>query len=358
MGLPLATLCLARLYRQTYRPAQALDWFSEFARRDERCRVVLAESHLVGESAVLLLHRGFDPLFVKDHLLKSEQLLSEAVQAGYKNARLLVSLARIRFALGDEVGSLGFLQEIMRGKCANWTLAVEKARDAIQANDLDLLERAFTLGMSDGLVWNSLGTFAKEIMHDSDFAIQLYEVGLQLNPHSSVIHTNIARLCLASTDPLMLPKAKRHLELAREYADFSFRWWKPLYDTLQDRLSKTPSLLHAYRVRDDSDSLDRIYVEFARLEQAAGEAADRGNRVQDLFVRTLKLSFGTKHVAGSLDLDGIQSDATFKHGAFYYRVEISWDSRPNDRSEIDKLIARLGRAQGTRGVLVSMSGFK
>jgi tetratricopeptide (TPR) repeat protein len=161
MGLPLATLCLARLYRQTYRPAQALDWFSEFARRDERRRVVLAESHLVGESTVLLLHRDIDPLFLKDRLLKSERLLSEAVQAGYKNARLLVSLARIRFALGDEVGGLGFLQEIVRGNCTNWTLAVEKAREAIQANDLDLLHSAFALGMNDGLVWNSLGTFAK-----------------------------------------------------------------------------------------------------------------------------------------------------------------------------------------------------
>jgi hypothetical protein len=194
-------------------------------------------------------------------------------------------------------------------------------------------------------------------MHDSAFAIQLYEVGLHLSPHSSVIHTNIARICLASSDPLMLPKAKRHLELASEYADFSFRWWKPLYDTLQDRLSKNQSLLRAYRVRDDHDSLDRIYAEFVGLEETAGEATARGSRLQDLFVRTLKLSFGTEHVAGSLDLDGMQSDATFKHGAFFYRVEISWDSRLNDRSEIDKLIARLGRTQGTRGVLVSMSGF-
>ena len=357
MGLSLATLCLARLYRQTYRPVQALSWFEEFARREQKRRLVLAESHLVGESAVLLLHRDFDPQFLRNKLQTSEQLLTEAVQAGYKNARLLVSLARIRFSLGDKVGGIGFLQDIKRDGSTNWTLAVQEARNAINAADLDLLQGAFALGLNDGLVWNSLGTFTNDVMHDPEFSLQLYETGLQLNPYSAIIHTNIARLCLNSADQFKLPKAKNHLELASKHADFAFRWWKPLYETLNERLSGSPSLLKGYQVREESDSLDRIFMEFCHLEEAASAEANRGNRLEDIFLRTLKLSFGTDHVTGSLDLDGMQSDATFKHGAFYYRVEMSWDSRANDRSEIDKLIARLNRAQGTRGVLVSMSGF-
>ena len=77
----------------------------------------------------------------------------------------------------------------------------------------------------------------------------------------------------------------------------------------------------------------------------------------DLFVRVLRLTYGTENVKGSLNLDGIQSDASFKHGENFYRAEISWDSRPNDRSEVGKLNERLDRDLDTRGLLVSMSGF-
>lgn len=356
-GLPLATLCLARLYRQTYRPDKAIDWFFEYSKRETRRRIVLAESHIVAEAAVLLLHRRLEPHYVRDRLLRIQLLLSEAINAGYRNARLLVSLARIRFSLEDSLGGTSFLREITKAETTDWKLAIEEARNAIEADDLDLLYRAFALGMTEGAVWNSLGTFAKDVLNDPVFAIRLYKTGLQLSPKSPVLHTNIARIYLESLDDVALPEVKRHLDAACEYADFSFRWWKPLYDTLYQRLEKTSSKLYGYKTSSDSECLDLIYSQFVNLESGASEATSRGNQVANLFVRVLRLTYGTENVTGSLNLDDIQSDASFKHGENFYRAEISWDSRPNDRSEVGKLNERLDRDLDTRGLLVSMSGF-
>ncbi len=312
----------------------------------------------MGESCVLLLHRDIETQVLRERLESSWRLLSDAEQAGYRNGRLLVSLARIQYALGDRPGSLYFLNAIAREGFTDWTLAVERAREAIEANNMDQLYSAFALGLNDGHVWNGLGTFAKEALRDNTFAIRLYETALKLSPRSAVIHTNIARLCLDNTnDRNSLLKAQRHLDLARQHADFAFRWWKPLREDLNKKLSTDPAVANAYDITAIGESLDRIYAEFLELERSSGPERSRGPQLQELFKRTLDLTYGTKYVRGSLDIDGAESDATFVHGAWVYRAEISWDSRPNGPSEVGELIRRLSRTAQTRGLLVSMSGF-
>jgi len=93
------------------------------------------------------------------------------------------------------------------------------------------------------------------------------------------------------------------------------------------------------------------------LERIDDQPHSRGRAFPDIFLRLLRLTFGIDRTAGSLKLAGMESDASFIHGGIGYRAEVSWDNRPNDRSEIDKLKNRLERTAGTRGVLVSMSGF-
>jgi len=356
-GLALATLCLARLCRQTYRPGEAIRWFGDFAEREPRRRVVLAEAHIVGESAVLLLYRQMKAPILRRQLECAQDLLSEALRAGYKEARLLVALARIRHALDDTVGSVDFLRQLVRDERTEWTLAVEDARKVIQQGELNVLHTAFALGMANGLVWNSIATYVKDVMRDDGFALRLYEVALKLSPSSPVIHTNIARLCLASSDRGMWVRGKHHLETARAYADSAFRFWKPLYDEVTARLANRPSHAESYRTAREGDSLDQIYVKLTELEQLTSDPLNRGRQLHRLFPIMLTLSFGTNKVAGSLNLEGVQSDASFMHGGHCYRAEISWDKKPNDRTEIGKLVERLQRTQGARGLLVSMSGF-
>ncbi len=356
-GLALATLGLSRLFRQTYRPAQAIDWFVEYSKREAKRRLVLSNVYLVGEAAIMLVHRSKDKEGRSKRLEWCKDILQESLDAGYNNARTLVALARLHFALNDEVGGLGFLQAISRNHRTDWTRAVAEARHAIDEENFEYLYTAFALGIGDGLVWNSLGTFAKDVLGDIGQALDLYAVAEKLSPHSPVIHTNIARICIKYGDSPSLISARKHIDQAKKYSDYSFRWWKPLERELEEKTNS--DTFKAYTVSDDIewDSLDKIYSEFVVLDRPDKSATMRGKKLEALFFRMLKLTYGTRKVAGSTSLDSIQSDASFEHGSFWYRAEISWDSSPNDRSEIDKLIARLRRTAGTRGLLVSMSGF-
>lgn len=356
-GLALATLCLSRLFRQTYRPVQAIDWFVEYSKREAKRRLVLCNVYLVGEASIMLFHRSSDQEGRTKRLEWCRDILQESLDAGYNNARTLVALARLHFALNDEIRGLGFLQTIARNDRTDWTLAVAEAKRAIDEGNFEYLNTAFALGISDGLVWNSLGTFAKDVLSDIDQALDLYGVAEKLSPHSPVIHTNIARICIERGDSPSLISAKKHIDHAKKYSDFSFRWWKPLERELAEKTSS--DAFKVYDVSDDAegDSLDKIYSVFGVLDHPDKSATNRGKELEALFLRMLKLTYGTQKVAGSTRPDSIQSDATFEHGSFWYRAEISWDRSPNNRSEIDKLIARLRRTVGVRGLLVSMSGF-
>ncbi len=356
-GLALATLGLSRLFRQTYRPAQAIDWFVEYSNRESKQRLVLGNVYLVGEAAIMLLHRSSDKEGRTKRLEWCRKILQKSLDAGYNNARTLVALARLHFALNDEVRGLGFLQAICKNDRTNWTLAVAEARRAIDEEDFEYLNTAFALGIGDGLVWNSLGTFAKDVLRDIDQALDLYGVAEKLSPHSPVIHTNIARICIEHGDTPNLISARKHIDQAKKYSDYSFRWWKPLERELAEKISSDTFKAYTVSVDKEGDSLDKIYSEFVALDHPDQSATKRGKKLEALFLRMLKLTYGTRKVAGSTSLNSIQSDASFEHGSFWYRAEISWDSSSNDRSEIDKLIARLRRTAGTRGLIVSMSGF-
>lgn len=356
-GSPIATLSLARFYRQTYRPIQAIEAFKEYANREPKIRLVYPECHVAGEAATMLLHREIGREILEPLLDWTSHFLSKALEAGYVNARLLVPIARIRYALGDLNSSTYFLRKIMPDGNLDWGDAIKVARQALRDQDTDLLHSAFALGIADGLVWNSLGTFVNETAQDEALALDLYDEAAQLSPGSPVVHTNIARLLLDRNNPNDTPRIERHLELAGIHSDFSFRWWRPLRNRLAEKLAGRPVPSKGYSAKRDRESINRLYQEFLALEKDNSNPHARGTAFQELFFRLLRLTYGTDRSSGSLSLGGIQSDASFVRGTVGYRVEISWDSRPNDRSEVDKLISRLDRAIGARGLLVSMSGF-
>lgn len=356
-GSGIATICLARFLRQTYRPLEALNAFRLYAQRESHLRLVYPECHIVGEAAVMLLHQDLDEEILKPALEWSSRLLGNAIEAGYSNARLLVPLARIRLALGDEQSSSYFLRELMPHGQVEWLRAIELAREALRNQDAERLHAAFALGISDGHVWNSIATFIKDTQGDDDLALTMYEEAAQLSPSSAAIHTNIARLLLDRKNPADNPRIKHHLDRAGTHADFAFRWWRPLRALLDSR-TKPESLANSgYKTRTGFDSMNRIYREFLKLSGDSENPHKRGYDFQPLVQRLLRLTFGTSNVAGSTNLGGFQSDASFLHQGIGYRVEMSWDSKPNDRREVRDLYDRMSRVAGTRGLLVSMSGF-
>ena len=356
-GSSIAAICLARFLRQTYRPLEALNTFRAYAQRESRLRLVYPECHIVGEAAVMLLHHDLKDEILKPALEWSSRLLGDAIEAGYSNARILVPLARLRFALGDEQSSSYFLRELMPHGKVEWLHAIKLAREALRNQDSERLQTAFALGISDAHVWNSIATFIKDTQGDDDLALTMYEQAALLSPGSAAIHTNIARLLLDRRTPEDNPRIKYHLDRAGTHADFSFRWWRPLRALLESRTHSDFAASSGYKTRPGFDSINRIYREFSKLSNKSDDPQRRGYDFQSLVQRLLRLTFGTSNVAGSTNLGGIQSDASFFYQGIGYRVEMSWDSKPNDRSEVLKLSARTSRVVGTRGLLISMSGF-
>ncbi|PCI10858.1 MAG: hypothetical protein COB71_12110 [Thiotrichales bacterium] len=239
----------------------------------------------------------------------------------------------------------------------DWKEVIATARKAFREENSDLLQSAFAPGITDGHVWNSLATLVRDVESDDSFSLALYGEAARLSPHSAVIHTNISRVLLERDSLEDVPKIKRHIELAIKYSDFSFRWWMPLRNQLAARHTERSTPTTGYKVKKDRESINCLYMEFMALERIDDQPHSRGRAFPDIFLRLLRLTFGIDRTAGSLKLAGMESDASFIHGGIGYRAEVSWDNRPNDRSEIDKLKNRLERTAGTRGVLVSMSGF-
>jgi len=268
-GLAMATLALARFYRQSDRPDSAIDLFFKYTQSEIRRRVMLSQTYIAGESAVLLLHRDVDPEFLRERLSRIQDLLKESIGAGYGNSRIFIACARISFALGDSIGGTAFLQDITRNGCTDWVKAAEEAQSAIANSNFDILNQGFALGVTDGAVWNSLGTLVYSVFHDNEFAVRLYKTGLVLSPKSAVIHTNIARVYLYSQDRLKYPDARRHLDSARQLADFSFRWWKPLYEKLLIETGANPRTVYDHKATGTGDTHNAIYTEFLKLSPAA-----------------------------------------------------------------------------------------
>ena len=322
-GASIGTLNLARFYRQTYRPIQALNTYREFSEREKRIRIVYPEAHFAGEAAIMLLHQEIDEN-VRARMLKwVDTLLSSAIEAGYNNARILIPLARLRYYFDDSDSGSYFLRELMPNGKLDWMEAVDVARKALAEHDTDLLHSAFALGITNGSVWNSLATFVKDVELNESLALGLYNESAQLSPGSPVVHTNIARLLMERNHDNDIPLIKRHLELAGVHSDFSFRWWRPLKNELEERLRGKKTPITGYSTKQGRESINLLYKMFLRLERdGAEEPHARGLKFQNLFLRLLRLTFGMDRSAGSLSLAGIQSDASFVHESIGYRVEI------------------------------------
>jgi tetratricopeptide (TPR) repeat protein len=154
---------LARFYRYTYRPNLAISVFTDYQQSEPVRRKVLSEAYVVGEAAWQLWWRNGSSALPQVEIARN--LLSESVEAGYLNARTVISLAML-----------------------------ETASNYAEANDVEALRRMFSFGFDNGASWNSLGTFVREFLNDDALALRLYNVGLKLSPKNHYLWLNKARI--------------------------------------------------------------------------------------------------------------------------------------------------------------------
>lgn len=239
---PLTWLVLGRFFRQSNRPSAALRFFERYERLDANRRRVLSESHVAGEAALLLWHQRPDADATRHSLRYSRDLLREAIDWGFDEARLFVCLASIEAAVGDTQGSRLTLARLRRSSAdtsiQSWMEVIRDAQQAVAEGRHELLAEAFYLGLDDAMVWNALGTYVKRFAADLPFSTSCYETALLRDPENAYALTNLARNILDGGLPEGVAKARRHIETASLRADWSFVWWRPVAIRIEEILDE------------------------------------------------------------------------------------------------------------------------
>lgn len=355
---PVSSLVLARFYRQTYRPALAISTWHDYSNYESRNkRRLLAESFLAGEAAMQLWYSNFDSS--NEVLSKVVVVLREAVDSGYENARIFMALASVEAALGNIVISNTILKRLYNGYLVDWQSIIEKVRNIINSDDVDLLEKGFAIGVSDSSVWNALGTYAKTFLNDKNVAIHLYEIGRHLNPKNYILLTNVSRVLVEKGDEESLSLAAIYLNQAKNYSNGNkaFVWWRNVEQLLFEAKGKKQK----YNTNPPLQKLNfnNIYQRFQFLVSGPVAPLERGKLFELLFYDLLALTFGSEVIQGRHRVAVAaerEIDAAFECQHNYYRVELKWEGRPIGPDEFDSFYAKLKTAE-VRGLFVSMSGF-
>ncbi len=358
---PIAQFVLARFYRQTYRPRQAVAAFQEYENKEHNRRRLLSQSFVLGEAAMQIYYGGYTKETTDDVLQTAKLLLLEAKDAGYVNSRIYLALALINAAKGDLVCSQDILRDLSREPLASWTDVIARATEAISAENEAFLTSAFVLGVSDSWTWNSLGTYAAYFLHDAKFALSLYEIGRALNPKNAALLTNLSRVLLAVGDDRSLALANTHLDQAARYADRAFVWWRDVKHEWRKATGKPVHYQAHILDRSTEEKLKFKHLSdlFHMLEVKKLEPGTREKQFEGLVVGLLRLVFGSENVQGNHRI-GVSSksqvDAAFRWQGVLYRVEVTWNEHALGSDAIDVFRAILDTAE-VRGLMVSMSGY-
>ena len=359
---PISSLVLARFYRQTYRPASAVSAFRRYLQQEDyRRRRILCESFLIGEAAIQLWYNKYDS--TKEALILARDLLRETVDFGYNNARIFIALAFVEAALDATNLSELFLKKLYNSPVVSWTDIIEMAKDALESNNVNLLEKSFALGISDSSIWNALGTYTYTFLCDPDLAISFYEIGKRLNPKNYILLTNLARVLIKKGDNVSLSSAQIHIDQAAQYANQNkaFVWWRDVKEQLLGlkRKKTNTNSISLRKPSNENVNFKNIQLRFKQIMHEKDDPHRRGKLFETLFEDLLKLSFGPEVIRGShyVKVGGErQVDASFKWQQVHYRVELKWHDRKVGPEKIDTFRTVLKTAE-VRGVFVSMSGF-
>lgn len=190
-------LSLARFYRHLQRPRDACTTFRRLLNSQWLTRRHLQDAYVFGESANNCWYekkaQSRDVVF--EDLQRAKELVSEAIVAGYDNARIVVTLARLTAILDGNKEALIEINRLGVGpRGFNWDIALRLA-ELYSSDDLtefDLCSRAFVLGMAQSGVYTAIGTILWDHFNDIDRAEQFYSAALKIDTLDFVAKQNLA----------------------------------------------------------------------------------------------------------------------------------------------------------------------
>lgn len=362
-GNPLALLVLSRFYRQTYRSSQSIDVFKTYLEKEESIRERLSNATVLAESVIMLSYQVDDVRDIFDEITFAKSLVSEAIDAGFEDARFFTCQAMLHGIEGDLIGAETVLKQLRRNMRTSWTEAMQQAIELIDKSDFQELSTAFCLGVDDSSMWNSLGTFATRFLDDITLSNRMYTTGLSLNPRNPVILNNLARLYTSLGDEASLSEAQTFATRAINCADRCFIWPRGVLSHIRELRGQIGTKQPV--IADDSmseftnriekfSSLRERFLQLVSLDRTLSQS--RGYLFEKLIQSLLSFSFGIE-VIGSHKVQGRQVDAGFLWDGSFCRVETKWESAKTSSPAFDSFERKLNLTAESRGLFISMAGF-
>jgi tetratricopeptide (TPR) repeat protein len=363
IGSEVAQLSLARLFRLTFRPLEACKQFSKLVGVVRNYRRVLRDSYIYAEAAIQLWYRPYPDSIISSHLVSARSLIEHALASGIRTGRHVVDLCQLGAILDGPAAGTTVLQEIFTGEgYVSWE---DVLRLIGRGSDENTPDSGFILGVNDGSVWTSLGTFFYKFFNDKELAERLYRYAIRLDPKDPVALTNLARFQIRDgKPPASLQEARRLIQKVAAFADRRFIWWRAVDSELKAKEGKEQQpkvgrpVLNTNAQMKPPTSLKDITRRFHQLV-VAENPQQRGLELEQLLFETAKLSVGIAEAPYRFQRSegrSSQVDGYFRHGPDRYRVECKWERDPIAPEHID-LFANKIDAAGVGGLFISLSGF-
>ncbi len=360
LEIDVAKLTLARFYRMIYRPLEACEMFDKLTESVSHRRRILIDAAVYAEASIHLWFQEFPVDTWRTHCESALFLTREAIDSGYRNARMLVNVAYLHEILGDRQAARTSLREIADvPEGAIWDKLIAFS---LSAEGLDEATEGLCFGMTNGLTWTRLGTYAWTFLEDARTAQTLYEFAVKLSPRNPIALTNLARFHLRhGANDFSRLEAERLLQRASSYAGRRFRWWRLLMDELRSGAKERQDRECRPLVRRREELAIGLPAIKSRYKQVCGleDLQRRGYELECLVFDLANISFTVATPSYRFkrgDDAQTQIDGYIEHRSEKYRVECKWEREPVSKDHFIKFFDALDVA-GISGLFVSMSGY-
>jgi tetratricopeptide (TPR) repeat protein len=353
------TLALCDFFKETYQIAPFLSAFKKYELIEKSKRRYYQHSVHLAETTIRMIYANYPADLLSECISKSDRLLSEAIAAGYQDARMITDLAFIKAANGEISVGTTIVKTLRSGTEAfDWNTIMADIRTIKDSEDL--FSKGFVLGIDDASIWNKLGTFSIKFLDDLELGIKMYDVALHFNPKNSIALTNMAR-ALLKTDLTEegLKNVEYYISRASSASTFRFQWWRQVkaeFESAKAKFYHDKNITPTNKRSFDLSKIADLYKLYLGLK-TSDDVQRRGYDFEKLIATYFKISLG--NARGShriISATTEQIDAAFFFEKDCYRVEVKWTKVPVDDDDIKNFSFKLDTI-GVKGLIISINGF-
>ena len=171
-------------------------------------------------------------------------------------------------------------------------------------------------------------------------------------------------LLIQKGDVESVTRARRLLQIAQQFSDRRFTWWRVVLEELESSSENTKSISRVNAKRRPKSiaktvrSFQKVRQSFRSIEALLNHQ-ERGYQLERLVYAVAELTLdmaAPPYRFRRFHSSYAQVDGYFEHRGAKYRVECKWEDQQTEPTAIEKLAGKIDVA-GVSGCFISMSGF-